>query len=255
LNQPTVTAERFISNPVCGEIERLYRTGDRVRMRPDGNLEYLGRLDHQVKIAGNRIEPEEVESALLRQASVKQAAAAVRTTPSGEKQLIAFVVVADRENFSASRLKDELGDTLPKPMIPTQIIRVDALPLTPNGKIDRSALLSLEVREHVAVSASPLSGDEGRLADIWRRVLGRAVGPEDNFFDLGGGSLQLLEVHAILTRSLGREIPLVQLFENPTVRSLARQLSKSNEADAALAATVDRARLQRAAMLRRRSWS
>lgn len=252
LNRPELTRERFVPDPSGDSGDRLYRTGDRVRMDLDGNIEFLGRLDGQVKVAGHRIEPEEIEAELLRHPAVRQAVVAARPVPSGEKQLVAYVVAADPGAFSASDLKCDLAGQLPQHMVPARIVRLDELPLTPNSKVDRAALPDPELPRQAAPAAPPLSDMEGEVAAVWHRVLGRAAGPDDNFFDLGGTSLQILEIHAVLTRTLGREVPLMQLFEHPTVRSLARQLASTPAADPALAATAERARLQRAALSRRR---
>ncbi len=252
LKRPELTRERFVPDPFAGS-GNLYRTGDRVRLRPDGNLEFLGRLDGQVKIAGHRLEPGEIEAALLRHSAVRQAAVTTRQLPSGEKQLVAYVVASDPVSFSAAGLKSDLGKCLPCYMVPAQVVCVDRLPLTANGKVDRAALPAPDQpTAPVLAPSSPGTGLEREVAAIWGRVLGRNVGPNDNFFEMGGSSLQLLEVHAALTRTLGREVPLMLLFEHPTVRSLARRLSEASAADPALAAVAERARLQRAALARRR---
>lgn len=250
LNRPELTRERFVPDPL-DPAATLYRTGDRVRLRPDGNVEFLGRLDGQVKIAGHRIEPEEVEAALHQHPAVRQAVVTARALPSGEKQLVAYVV-ADSATFSPGELKRNLESRLPRHLVPAQVVRLDRLPLTLNGKVDRAALPPPEHAPTPTAAPAVAEGRDGELAAIWARVLGRPVGPEDNFFDLGGTSLQLLEVHALLTRSLGRDVPLVALFEYPTVRSLARHLFATAEVDSAVAATRDRARRQQEALLRRR---
>lgn len=255
LNQPELTRERFVPDPFGDPGRCLYRTGDRVRVGPDGTLEFLGRLDGQVKVSGHRIEPAEVEAELLRHPAVRQAAVAARAVPSGEKQLVAYVVAADPGTFSATGLKSDLAERLPRHMVPALVVRLDTLPLTPNGKVDRAALPDPHAAAPPPPVAAPGTGPEGEVAAVWRRVLSRAAGPDDNFFDLGGTSLQLLEVHAVLTRTLGRDVPLMLLFEHPTVRSLARQLAGTAGTDPALAAAAERARLQRAALSRRRTVS
>ena len=249
LNQPELTRERFVPDPSGGG--SLYRTGDRVRVRPDGALEFLGRRDGQIKIAGHRIEPEEVEAALRQNPAVRQAAVVARALPSGEKQLAAYVVAADATDFSVGALKQDLESRLPRHLVPALIVRTDSLPLNANGKVDRTALATAP-EPAAPVVARPASGQEAELAAIWAQVLGRPVGSDDNFFDLGGTSLQLLEIHAILTRTLGRSVPTTMLFEHPTIRSLARRLNENGEPGPALAAARDRARLQKEAMTRRR---
>jgi aspartate racemase len=254
LNRPELTRERFVPDPAGGAGDRLYRTGDRVRMGPDGNLEFLGRLDGQVKVAGHRIEPEEIEAELLRHPAVRRAAVVARGVPSGDKQLVAYVVLAEHGTFSAAGLKCDLGERLPRHMVPSLIVQLDDLPLTTNGKVDRAALPHPpEVSSAAASAPIPGAGPGGEVAAIWQRVLGRAVGPEDNFFDLGGTSLQLLQVHAELSRTYSRDIPLMMLFEHPTVGSLSRHLAGAGGLDPALASAAERARLQRAALSRRRT--
>lgn len=257
LNQPELTQERFVPDPFgAGPGARLYRTGDRVRVRPDGALEFLGRLDGQVKIAGHRIEPEEVEAALRQHPAVRQAVVAARALPSGEKQLVAYVVAANPSDFSADAIKRYLGDRLPRHLVPAQVVRLGLLPLTPNGKVDRAALPSPDQPALPVAAVAPSgSGVEAEVAAIWARVLGRAVGPDDNFFDLGGTSLQILEIHVVLTRTLGRQIPVMELFEHPTIRSLARRLAGPGDPDPTMTATQDRARRQKEAMARRRRLS
>ena len=254
LNQPELTRERFVPDPFSKPGDRLYRTGDRVRMRTDGNLEFLGRLDGQVKVAGHRIEPEEVEAALLRHTAVRQAAVTARGISSVEKHLVAYVVAADPSTFCSEDVKCALAKSLPRHLVPTRFVVLDKLPLTANGKVDRAALPA-PVSQAQVTSESNVPGLESEVAKSWTRVLGRAVGPDENFFDLGGTSLQLLEMHAILTRQIGREIPLMLLFEYPTVRSLARHLVGTGNFAQMAAETQDRARLQREAMARQRKRS
>lgn len=259
LNLPELTREKFVPDPFASDPRaRLYRTGDRVVGRADGTVDFLGRFDDQVKIAGHRIEPGEIEVTLRQCPGVRQTAVAARPLPSGGKQLVGYVV-AEPGDFSADEIKRFLGDRLPDNLVPAQIVRLDALPLTPNGKVDRAALPTPEHKPDCAAGAADLiaappgaEGREGELAAIWARVLGRVVGVEDNFFDLGGTSLQLLEVHALLTRALGRDVPLMALFEYPTLRALARHLFAAAEVDPAVSATQDRARRQKEALLRRR---
>lgn len=258
LNQPELTRERFLPDPFGPPGAYLYRTGDRVRLLPDGNLEYLGRFDAQVKIAGHRIEPEEVEVTLQQHPAICQAAVVARALPSGEKQLVAYVVAADEATFSVGRLRSDLGERLPAHLVPAQFVRLDQLPLNPNGKVNRAALVQKTPAPNpptVTKTALPGPGREAELVALWTRVLGRAVGPDDNFFDSGGSSLQLLEIHAELTKTLGRPIPLLALFEHPTVRSVVRWLDSTGAANPALSATADRARMQKDALARRRRLS
>ena len=254
LNRPELTRQRFVLDPFSESPEsRLYRTGDRVRMRADGNLEFLGRIDTQLKIAGLRIEPGEVEAALVRNPAIRQAAVAAESGPSADKQLIAYVVLSDGSPFSASAIRADLCKHVPRHMVPARFIPMKALPLTPHGKVDRAALAPPPQPEIKASNGGILPSHEQDLADIWKRVLGRSVNCYENFFDAGGTSMQLLEVHSILTKELQRDIPVTLLFEYPTVKSLARQLMNGVDAGPLATEARNRAELQRAAMSRRRS--
>jgi iturin family lipopeptide synthetase A len=216
--RPGLTAGRFIPDPFSREGgARLYRTGDRARWRPDGTLEFLGRLDDQVKVRGFRIEPGEIEAVLRRDPAVRECAVMVREDAPGDRRLVAYVV----GEVDAQELRALLRATLPEYMVPAHILRMEALPLTPGGKRDSRALPAPPPPASVPRLHHD-TGLEARIAACWHEVLGvDAVGVEDNFFELGGHSLLLARLHAVLARDLRREVPLVELFRYPTVRSLA----------------------------------
>jgi len=187
--RPDLTAERFVPNPFA-DGERLYWTGDLARWRQDGELEYLGRLDHQVKIRGFRIELGEIEAALLDDWSVTQAVVVAREDSPGDKRLAAYVVGARGTAVDIGELRARLKQTLPDYMIPSAFVVLEALPLTPNGKIDRRALPAPEMQTASSGYVAPRTATEQVLASIWCEVLKvERVGIEDNFFALGGHSL------------------------------------------------------------------
>lgn len=233
-NRPDLTVQRFVPDPFGNGLSaRLFKTGDRARFRADGLLEYLGRNDDQVKIRGYRIELGEVEAVLKAHPAVGQAVAIVRQDAAGEPRLIAYVVAADKESPGAGVLRPFLESRLPAFMIPAAFVHLDALPLTPSGKIDRKALPETEsVRpELVRQFAPPASGTEKALARMWLEVLALdRVGIDDNFFDLGGHSLLLIQVSARLRDALGVELSLRSFFEMPTVRQLARFIDEGGPA-------------------------
>jgi amino acid adenylation domain-containing protein len=219
LNRPELTAERFVPDPFV-DGARVYRTGDLVRWRPTGEIEYLGRLDHQIKLRGYRIELGEIEAAIARHAGVRDVAVIVREDVPGDRKLVAYVA-ADAEPGDA--LRDALRKRLPEYMIPSAIVRLDALPLTPNGKLDRNALPAPE--QSAAVSretVAPRSANEALVVGVFEDVLRRAgIGIFDNFFDLGGHSLMAARVMAKLRDKARVDLPLRNLFERPTPAELA----------------------------------
>jgi surfactin family lipopeptide synthetase A len=230
LNRPDLTAEKFIPNPFGSEPgARLYKTGDLARHRPDGNLEFLGRLDHQVKLRGFRIELGEIEAVLGGHPAVREAVVVVREDVPGDVRLVAFVV-SDREPAPPSReLRAFLQAKLPDYMIPSVFIRLDALPLTPNGKVDRRALPAPDQARPAPEDAfvAPRTPVEEELARIWAQVLGlERVGIHDNFFALGGHSLLATRVVSRLRDTFHTELPLRSLFEAPTVAGLALTIAQ-----------------------------
>jgi acyl-coenzyme A synthetase/AMP-(fatty) acid ligase/acyl carrier protein len=219
LNRPDLTAERFMRDPFV-DGARVYRTGDLVRWRPSGEIEYLGRLDHQIKLRGYRIELGEIESAIAKHAGVRDVAVVVREDAPGDRRLVAYVA-ADADPGDA--LREALRKRLPEYMIPSAIVRLDALPLTPNGKLDRKALPAPEQKAAASrETVAPRSANEALVVDVFQDVLRRAdIGVFDNFFDLGGHSLMAARVMARLREKARVDLPLRNLFERPTPAELA----------------------------------
>ncbi|MGP9654761.1 non-ribosomal peptide synthase/polyketide synthase [Halomonas sp. AOP35-4E-18] len=224
LHRPDLTAERFIADPFA-QGERLYRTGDLVRWREDGQLEYLGRLDHQVKIRGLRIELGEIEAELLAQPEVRESVVIAQESPGGSR-LVAYVVPQADSELDTSSLREALGQRLPDYMVPSVVVTLEALPLNANGKVDRKALPEPDLAS--GSQYEPPQGEvEEVLAQIWSEVLGvERVGRHDNFFEMGGDSILTLQVVA-KARDEGWKLSPKQLFEFPSVMALALVTSAS----------------------------
>jgi amino acid adenylation domain-containing protein len=227
LQRPELTAERFIPNPFSLQAgERLYKTGDLARYRPDGNIEFLGRLDHQLKIRGFRIEPGEVEAVLAQHPGVRQAAVAA-SDPTGdafEQRLVAYVVVDQSVETIRSELRNFLREKLPEYMIPSSFIRLEALPLTPSGKINRRALPASDQAHLKLPDPFMPPGDalELKLARLWEEVLAvKPIGIRDNFFELGGHSLLAIRLFARIEQVFGQTLPPASLFQASTIERLA----------------------------------
>jgi acyl-coenzyme A synthetase/AMP-(fatty) acid ligase/acyl carrier protein len=242
-NRPDLTAERFLPDPFSGRPgARLYRTGDAARYSDAGVVEFLGRVDNQVKISGFRIEPGEVEAVLLQHPSVSAAAVLVKEFSSGDKRLVAYVVTG-RESLAPTgeELKGYLRERLPAYMVPGALAFMSELPLTPNGKVDRRALpepadLSAE---GAPAFEPPRTQEEQLLADIWAHVLGvERVGRSDDFFALGGHSLLAIRVVSRVRQSFGVELSVRSLFESPTVKGLAEVVRAAKRADVEEASPV-----------------
>ena len=228
LNRPELTAEKFIPDPFSIEPgARLYKSGDLVRYRADGNLEFLGRLDHQVKIRGFRIEPGEIESALSAHPSIHSAVVIARTYASSQQHLTAYLVTSDLQPAIAE-IRSFLKGTLPDYMIPSAFVFLESMPLTANGKVDRKSLPEPDSMPANNSDASPHDHIEELLVDLWAKALHhKSCGIHDNFFELGGESLSAARFTAILRDAAGISIPVRWLFEAPTPAELAERIRSS----------------------------
>jgi len=226
LNRPELTAEKFIPNPFSQEPgSRFYKTGDLARWRADGDIEYLGRIDNQVKLRGHRIELGEIESALARHPAVRECVVLAREDTPGDKRLAAYVVAEpDQAGVTAGDLRDFLKARLPGYMVPAAFVPLDTLPLNGNGKVDRKALPVPELNraELNELSASPCTPTETALAEIWRDVLRiERVGVRENFFELGGHSLLMTQVILRVRDAFQAELSMRTFFESPTIAELS----------------------------------
>jgi acyl carrier protein len=226
--RPELTAERFIPYPFSNDPgARLYRTGDLARYLPNGEIEFLGRIDHQIKIRGFRVELGEVESVLGQHPSVRETVVTAFEEGTREKELVAYVISKQEPAATAHELRRFLKEKLPGYMVPSAFVFLDSLPLTPNGKVDRGALPARDrnraaLRQSYVAARTPI---EEKLAKIWGEVLRlEHVSIYDNFFDLGGHSLKATQVMSQLREVFHAEMPLRNLFEHPTVAGLAESL-------------------------------
>jgi acyl carrier protein len=218
----------------------MYRTGDLARMLPGGVMEYLGRADAQVKLRGFRIELGEIETVLERQPGVQQAVVMVREDAPGDQRLTAYIVALRGEALAAETLREALAGKLPEYMVPAIYVFLDELPLTPNRKVDRRALPAPDAAATTrsANYVPPRTDSEKQVAAIWQLLLNNPnVGVTENFFDLGGHSLLVIRLQARLRQQFGWEPSLIELFQYPTVASIAK-LVDGRTAEAQIAATV-----------------
>ncbi|MFL6289713.1 MAG: amino acid adenylation domain-containing protein, partial [Thermoanaerobaculia bacterium] len=228
---PALTAEKYIPDPFGEEAGgRLYRTGDRARYLPDGNLEFLGRSDTQVKVRGYRIELGEIESVLASHPAVRETMVLAREDMPGDQRLVGYFIPGE-EIPDALELRRFVRERLPEYMVPSAFVAMEAWPLAATGKLDRKALPPPEgVKARPEAPALPRTGLERTIAEIWKEVVGLAeVGVRDNFFDVGGHSLLMARVHARLEETLGRRLSMVDLFQYPTIAALAAHLSPGAE--------------------------
>ncbi|RYZ39080.1 MAG: amino acid adenylation domain-containing protein, partial [Myxococcaceae bacterium] len=239
LGRPDLTAERFVPDAhsdVPGA--RMYRTGDRARLLTQGQVEFLGRVDHQLKVRGFRVEPGEVEAALERHPEVREAVVVARDAVTGGKRLVAYAVAKPGQSLEAEALRDFLGRTLPDYMVPQAFVVLEALPLTPNGKVDRGALPAPDFQPaEPETFVAPRTATEEVLAGLFAEVLGlERVSLHGSFFELGGHSLLATQAISRIRSAFGIELPLRELFEAPTVAQLAERVERSARSDAAFVA-------------------
>ncbi|WP_308583944.1 non-ribosomal peptide synthase/polyketide synthase [uncultured Pseudomonas sp.] len=221
LNRPLLTAERFVADPFSGSGGRLYRTGDLARYRADGIIEYVGRVDHQVKVRGFRIELGEIEALLLAQAGIREA-----VVLASDNQLLAYLVAEQHDTDALGEvLNTTLREQLPDYMVPAHLIFLERLPLNPNGKLDRQALPKPDARHSLRNWVAPVGAIEQQVAAIWADILGVVqVGRTDHFFELGGHSLLAMQVASRLRQVLALEVPLRMLFEQPRLQGFVAAL-------------------------------
>jgi acyl carrier protein len=243
LHRPELTAERFVAD---AQGARWYRTGDLVRRLPGGVLEFLGRLDHQVKLRGHRIELGEIEGALLRQEGVRQAVVVAQPDGAGGLLLAGYVTARSGATLDGAALREAIAGELPEVMVPAVVLVLPQLPMTPNGKVDRKQLPDARVAAAPRPAAAPEGGLESTIAAIWQEVLGLPqVGTTDNFFDLGGHSLLVVQVQRRLREATGQEVAITDMFRLPTIRALAQHLS-GGAASQAVSQGQNRAQQRRA---------
>jgi len=250
---PEQTAERFIPDPFFPG-GRLYKTGDLVRYLEDGNIEFLDRIDQQIKIRGFRVELKEIETALRQHPSVQECVILARADPFSNKHIVAYVL-SRKKQFTIDDLRNFLKSKLPEYMIPSGLVVLDAFPLTLTGKVDRQKLQSMQGLhlKSNAIYVAPRSELERTITIIWQEVLGvEQVGIHDNFFDLGGHSLLMVRVHSKLKETIGQELSMVDLFKYPTIEHIAEYLSCEHAHDKSLEWISDHARKQKVAVNRQR---
>jgi amino acid adenylation domain-containing protein len=230
LHRPDLTAERFVPHPFSAAPNaRLYRTGDLARFLPTGDLEHLGRLDHQVKVRGFRIELGEIEATLLQHPTVRQAVVVAREETPGDKRLVAYLIPAEGQDITFKELRSFLKESLPDYMVPSACVMLEAFPQTPNGKIDRKALPPPEARGQAAADGyvAPTVIEHNELIGIWEELLNvRPIGIRDSFFNLGGHSLLAAKLIHRVELVFGKRIPLATFYADPTVEHLAALLAQ-----------------------------
>ena len=234
LNRPELNAERFLADPFSGQSgARLYKTGDLARYRDDGVLEYLGRVDNQVKVRGYRIELGEIEATLASEPRVKSCAVLVREDTPGNKQLVGYVVTRGDSMPTAEDLREFVKQKLPEYMAPAQFVFLDSIPLTQNGKVDRKALPApsygrVSTGEE---SSTARTETEKALAEIWTKLLKvEQIGIHDDFFDFGGHSLMAMRAVSQIEERFGVSLSLAEFLEAPTIAGLAEKLSNEGHA-------------------------
>ena len=231
LGLPELTAEKFVSGWVGSKEERLYRTGDRAKWRPDGNLEFLGRWDEQIKLRGFRIELGEIETALRAIPGIAEATVVLHEARNGERQLVAYYALSEvTEPLSAEPLRDALRRTLPDYLVPNRFVCLPMLPLKANGKVDKAALPAPDTLLPEADRTSPANETEAKLVALWSEILNvPQLSVTADFFELGGHSLLAVKLFSRIERDFGKRLPLSVLFQHSTVRKLAELLAPDEE--------------------------
>jgi amino acid adenylation domain-containing protein len=255
LNRPELTAEKFVPDPFSRAAgARLYRTGDLARHLPGGEIEYLGRTDHQVKIRGLRIELGEIEALLEEHEAIQQAVVMAREDVPGDKRLVAYILPDGGQTPSAVLLRQYLQEKLPEYMVPSAFVMLEKFPLSPNGKIDRRALPKPKVdRQTEEGYVAPRNEVEKTIASIWRELLhAKNVGVNDNFFELGGHSLLLVKMLSRLQESFRKKIPIVEIFRHPTITTLASFLAQREKKEPSLQKAFDLAERQKESLKRQK---
>lgn len=254
LNKPDLTEERFVANPFSDDPgSRIYATGDLVSYRPDALVDYIGRSDFQVKVRGYRIELGEIESVLDDQPSVRESAVIVKADDESDQRLVAFVISDEGEALDLTQLRDALRTRLPEYMVPNEFVDIDEMPRTPNGKLDRKFLQTMKAKAplRASVESAPKSETEKLVSDAWRHVLKlNQVGVNENFFDIGGHSLLVVQLHAELKQRSATPISLTDLYQYPTIKSLSDYIASGSGGEA-IQKSASRGARRRA--LRRRS--
>ncbi|MBH8554254.1 amino acid adenylation domain-containing protein [Nostocaceae cyanobacterium CENA357] len=249
LNQPEMTSDRFIQNPFNHTPgARLYKTGDQARYLPDGNLEFVGRVDDQVKLHGFRVELGEITAVLSQHPSVREVVVVLREDNPGQKQLVAYIVTHQQTAIDVHELRSFLKQKLPEYMLPAHFVQLKNLPLTANGKVNRLELPAPDkVRPEIAAAYIPPRNEAERIiAEIWQEVLAvEKVGIYDNFFELGGHSLLIIQLSVKLQQKFNRNISANDIFQNPTINALAKYLSQTdNQQSSSLEQSHERAQMR-----------
>lgn len=255
LNRAELTAERFVNDPFSDDADaRIYATGDLAMYREDGAVDYLGRTDFQVKVRGYRIELGEIEARLEGLRAITEAAVIVRAADVGDERMVGYVTMAPGAALNSAELREELRSSLPEYMIPNEFVSLEYMPRTANGKLDRKALADIKpaITRTVEQDAAPTSELEKTIAELWRKVLKLdAVGLNENFFDLGGHSLLVVQLHGHLKQSIERPVSLTDLYQYTTIKSLAEFLTSGGD-DSNIKQSLSRGQ-QRRALRRRRA--
>ena len=231
LNRPDLSAEKFIPNPFSTQATRLYKTGDLARYLPSGDIEYIGRINNQVKVRGFRIELGEIEAVISQYPGVRETVVVVKEDLANSQRIVAYVVAQIEQTLAISELRNFLELKLPNYMVPAAFVTLESLPLTPNGKVDRKALpIPDQVRPELeAVYLPPQTEVERTIANIWQEILCiEEIGIHDNFFELGGNSLLLIQVHSKLQK-IYQQLSLVDIFQYPTINYLAKYLTQKQD--------------------------